>query len=510
MNNHPERNSASQTAGPGQTPADDRPKASPGTAPADDRPKAPPGTEPCISCTLPITDLNQEGQGIGRLDGLAVFVNGALPGDLAEIRITGRHSRYATGSLLRLIAPSPLRIRPACPVAARCGGCTLQALDYPAQLLLKRQQVVDALQRIGGFANAPDLVRPVLGMTGPLQPWHYRSKIQLPVAGSSDNPRIGFYAAGSHDVVDTPVCAVQPPVGDAIRDALRDHLRRFHIAPYQESSHTGLVRHLIIRLGFATGDIMVGLVLNGDDLPGQPEWILALQKAIAACHDPELPPLHLTSCYLTTNSARTNLIQTGEIRLIFGQAWIEEQLLGLRYRISPRSFFQVNPRQTEVLYATILRFANMTGQETILDLYCGTGSITLQLARQAKEAVGVEAIADAIDDARINAQINQISNARFITGKAEDITPGLVDSGLKDDLVVVDPPRKGCDRSLIETMIRLQPPRLIYVSCNPATLARDLALLQSSGYQVTDVQPIDLFPWTGHIESVVLISRGEK
>ena len=468
-----------------------------------------PDKDNILPCVLSITDLNQQGQGVGRLDGLTVFVSGTLPGDLAEIRITERHSHYAVGSLVRLIIPSPARIRPACPAAERCGGCTLQALDFPAQLILKRQQVVDALQRIGGLSNAPSLVRPVLGMTGPLQPWHYRSKIQLPVAGSSDKPLIGFYAAGSHDVVDTPACAVQPPVCDAIRDTLRDHLRQFHVEPYQETTHTGLVRHLIIRIGFATGDIMVGLVLNGADLPGQPEWIRALQDMIAACPDPDLPPMHLASSYLTTNSSRTNLIQTGEIRLIFGQPWIEEELLGLRYRISPRSFFQVNPRQTEVLYKAILRFASLTGRETVLDLYCGTGSITLQLARQAKEAIGVEAIADAIADARTNALINQIANARFIAGKTEDITPGLVDQGMKVDLVVVDPPRKGCDRSLIETMIRLQPAKLIYVSCNPATLARDLALLRPAGYQVTDVQPVDLFPWTGHIESVILMSRGE-
>ena len=463
--------------------------------------------------TLDITGLNQEGQGIGHLDGLTVFINGGLPGDRAEVRIESQRSRYAVASLANLITPSPSRIQPACPVAGRCGGCTLQALDYPAQLAWKRQQVVDALQRIGHLDSVSTLVRPVLGMTDPLKPWHYRSKVQLPVSGTWEHPEIGFYAANSHTLVDTTVCAIQPPVCDAIRETLREHLRTFRIDPYTEATHTGLVRHLVIRIGFATGQVMVGLVLNGDNLPGQETWIASLHQTIDSFHDPELPALKLACCYLSANRDRTNLIQTSEPQIIAGQAWIEEDLLGIRYRLSPLSFFQVNPRQTEILYATVLEMAALTGQETVLDLYCGTGSITLQVAKQARLVIGIEVVVPAVEDAIANARLNKISNVRFIAGRAEDLTQTLPDEipeFFPADLVIVDPPRKGCERSLIDTLIRINPPRLIYVSCNPATLARDLALLVPAGYRVEAVQPVDLFPWTGHIESIVLMSRDEK
>ncbi|MEA4889284.1 MAG: 23S rRNA (uracil(1939)-C(5))-methyltransferase RlmD [Clostridiaceae bacterium] len=468
-------------------------------------PKSQDGLQAGDSPVLELDSISQEGQGIGHHDGLTVFIEGGLPGDRVLARINRRMSHYAVGSIQKIIQPSPLRVQPACVQAKACGGCTLQTLAYPAQLAVKQQQVTDALQRIGHLDAAASLIRPIIGMS---DPWHYRAKVQLPVTGAADRPQIGFYAAGSHQVVDAQSCLIQHPICDAIREALREHIKTWQIPPYQEQTHSGLLRHLVIRLGLATGDVMVGLVLNGDSLPGQDEWVEHLKSVIAGFHG--ATSFQLTCFYLNINRERTNVIQTSDIRMIYGQGWIEEHILGLRYRISPLAFFQVNPLQTERLYAAVLELAALTGSETALDLYCGTGSITLQLARRAANVLGIEMIGEAIADARRNAELNAINNAKFLTGKAEDLLPGLVADGLKADLVVVDPPRKGCDGSLINTLIQLAAPRIIYVSCNPATLARDVALLQPAGYRVQAVQPVDMFPWSGHVETCVLITRVDK
>ncbi|HBP37184.1 MAG TPA: 23S rRNA (uracil(1939)-C(5))-methyltransferase RlmD [Clostridiales bacterium] len=456
--------------------------------------------------TLEITGISQEGQGIGRQQDLAVFVPGTIPGDRALVQIEQRKSRYAVGRAIKILQPAPDRITPACSRAAACGGCTLQAMAYPAQLAFKQQQVVDALERIGHVRQTQDLTRPILGMA---QPWHYRSKVQFPVAGRPDHPEIGFYTSRTHQVIDADACPIQPPVCDSIREIVRRHIVSHKIAPYDEIGHSGLLRHLIVRIGFFTGEVMIILVLNGESLPGWPALRDDLAAAIAGCRDPDLPPLQLSSFYININRERTNLILSEDCRLLAGQPWIEEKLLGLRYRISPLAFFQVNPRQTSRLYAAALELAGLTGAETVLDLYCGTGSITLQLARRAREAIGIEIIAAAIADAQTNALLNDITNVRFLTGAAETVLPDLIAGGLRPDIAVIDPPRKGCDPALIQTLAALPLKRIVYVSCNPATLARDIALLQPAGYRVAAVQPVDMFPWTGHVETVVLMSRVE-
>lgn len=454
-----------------------------------------------------ISDISTGGQGIGRLHGLTVFVPEAVPGDLALVRIDRIKSRYAVADLQGLISPSADRTIPHCAVFGDCGGCSLQMMAYAAQLAMKQTRVIETVNRIGQMTDAASKTQPIIGMD---EPWQYRSKVQFPVAGSAENPEIGFYATGSHRIVKTVDCPIQPPVCDAIRHLIVDHLREWSIEPYQEETHKGLLRHVVIRIGFFTGEVMVGLVINGKDLPGQDVLCEKLRALVAAGRDPRLPPLRLTCVYLNINRAQTNVIQSDECVLLYGRLWIEEKILGLHYRISPLSFFQVNPHQTQRLYQTVLDLAALTGSETVLDLYCGTGSISLLLARRAKAVLGMEIIPEAIADAKINASINGIANVNFVTGKAEDLLPQMLAGGHAADLVVLDPPRKGCDPALLDALITADIKKLIYVSCNPATLARDIAILRSGDYQVRLIQPVDMFPWTNHVETVVLMSKVQK
>ena len=455
---------------------------------------------------IDITDISQEGQGVGRLRGMTVFVPSSIPYDRVLIRVETVKNRYALASLQGLVKPSPDRVVPPCAASVECGGCTLQSMAYSAQLALKQRQVREALSRIGKAQDPGSLIRPIIGMD---DPWQYRSKVQFPVAGRADKPEIGFYAARSHQVIHTPFCPIQPPICDTIRDIIAGHMRQWAIEPYKEDSHSGLLRHIIVRIGFFTGEVMVGLIVNGDEFPGSKILCENLRAAIAIAKDPKLPPLQLACVYINKNSAQTNVIQSGECRILFGRPWIEEKILGLRYRISPLSFFQVNPRQTNKLYSVVLQLAELQGTETVFDLYCGTGSITLQLAQKAKTVIGIETVPEAIADARINAAINGIENAEFTVGKAEVLVPKLIAEGLQADLVVLDPPRKGCDNVLNNTLIESGIRRIVYISCNPATLARDVASYLDGGYKLQAVQPVDMFPWTGHVETVVLMSRTE-
>ncbi|MDW7656853.1 MAG: 23S rRNA (uracil(1939)-C(5))-methyltransferase RlmD [Bacillota bacterium] len=462
------------------------------------------GLQPGDSATLLIEDINHAGQGIGHVDGLTVFVQEAIPGDRVLVNVTRRHTGYAVADVLQLLQPSPYRIIPDCPQADRCGGCTLQMMQYEEQLRYKQQQVEQALTRIGRIILEPGIMQPIIGMD---DPWHYRGKAQFPIAGSVKEPLIGYYASRSHTVIDAPVCRIQYPVVDAIRETLRQHIRRWQVEPYRENDRQGLLRHLIVRIGYATGDIMVILVINGDSIPGQPELIQQLHACVQTHQEPELPLLRLRSVWLNINRATTNVIMGQEDRLIDGQPWIDEIILGIRSRISPQAFFQVNPRQTTRLYQQVLDMAALQGNEQVLDLYCGTGSITLQLARKAGWVLGIESHPAAVADARMNADLNGLANVTFSAGKTEDILPEWQKQGRSIDLVVLDPPRKGCDPAVTAALGDLQTPRLIYVSCNPATLARDLSQLQSYGYNVQRVQPVDLFPWTGHVETVVEIEK---
>ena len=456
---------------------------------------------------LEVTDISHEGHGIGHAGGLTVFVPNTVPGDQVMVRIEVLKSRYAVARLIKRHKPSPDRIEPGCIYAADCGGCTLQTLAYGAQLNLKQRQVREALTRIGKITNIDNTMRPILGMA---DPWHYRSKVQLPVSGTSQEPKIGVYAPNSHDVVDARICKVQPPVCDNIRSVVRDYIRTSHIEPYCEQDHTGLLRHLVIRLGFATGDVMVGLVLNGTDITSRDLLIQNLVDAIGAHEDPALPPLHLTCCFLNRNTQKGNTIQTADNEIVYGQGWIDEKILNLTYRISPQAFFQVNPRQTEKLFEQVIEMANLQGNENVLDLYCGTGSISLQLAKKARKVLGIEIVEAALREARDNARLNDLSNADFLAGQAEKLLPQLAENGWNPDLIVLDPPRKGCERAVIDSIVTMQTKRIVYVSCNPATLARDAAILQEAGYRIQAVQPVDLFPWTNHVETVVLITRAKE
>jgi 23S rRNA (uracil1939-C5)-methyltransferase len=456
---------------------------------------------------LLITGISQDGQGIGRYHGLTIFVDDTVPGDLVRVQVEKRLNRYAIGRPLEILQPSPDRITAACSQSATCGGCSLQIMAYPAQLRHKRQQVIDALERIGQVPNAGILTRPIIGMDSP---WQYRGNVQFSVSGSLNQPQIGFYQGRSHRVTGGADCPVLPPVCQVIRELASWHITQYRIVPYDDTSQTGLLRHLVVRIGFNTGDVMVILVLNGDAFPGWQILHDKLSAGISGCHDPNLPPLHLRSLFLNINRRRNSQILSKTCRLLAGQPWIQEQILGLTYRISPLAFFQVNPRQCERLFTAVLELAGLTGQETVLDLYCGTGSLTLQLAHRTREVIGIEVVADAVADAQVNARINGISNARFLTGAVEAVLPQLISEGIQAGAVVLDPPRKGCDSSLIPALAAIGPHKIIYVSCNPATLARDAALFRKAGYQVMVVQPVDMFPWTDHVETVLLMSREEK
>jgi 23S rRNA (uracil1939-C5)-methyltransferase len=382
---------------------------------------------------IEITGLNQHGQGVGRIDGLVVFVDNAVPGDLIEINLVEKHRQYAVGQLTAVIRPSRDRRLPLCPVADTCGGCALQNMDYQAQLTWKRQQVCDVLERISQIPNAGQLVEPAIGMASPM---YYRSKVQFPVSGTWQTPEIGFFARRSHSVVDHDTCMIQHPVSDVVRRVVRDYIWEYQVDPYQEATHQGLLRHVVVRIGQATGQVMVILVINGTQIPGSNELAASLKQAITA-----LPiqnaAFSLTSLYLNINQARTNVILGPENRLLAGAPTIEEILLGLHFRISPHSFFQVNPLQTAVLYQAAITAAGLTSEDTVLDLYCGTGSISLALAHQAGQVIGIESVAAAIEDARINARTNNLANVRFEVAKAEAWLPAALRNGLETPTAAV-------------------------------------------------------------------------
>jgi len=463
---------------------------------------------------IQITDLNQQGQGLGRLQGQVVFVDGTIPGDLVRLKRVLPQGNYALGQLEAVLAPSPDRITPFCPLADRCGGCALQPMRYEAQLEHKRRQVVQLLARIGQVEQAEDKVSATLGMQ---HPFHYRCKIQFPVRGTVKQPEIGFFARRSHTVVDGTTCEVGHPAGDLVRRLIRDYIREYQVKPYDEAHHTGSLRHVVVRVARRTGQVMVILVSRTLSLPATRELAqklseaLALLSPLAGDFAPDTPADQriyvLGSLVLNHQPAQTNLILGARQILLAGRDWIEEDLMGLRFRISPHSFFQVNPAQAEVLYAQAIALAALEPDDLALDLYCGTGTIALALAQKAGFVIGVESVAPAIDDARDNAARNGFANVRFEVAKAEDWLAGYAATATAQPAVaVIDPPRRGCDRTLLEALRQVPLKRLVYVSCNPATLARDVQILGPE-YQVRRVVPVDLFPWTDSIECVCLLER---
>ena len=468
---------------------------------------------------LTITDYTQEGLGIGHAGGMAVFVKDTVIGDRVNALITKVKKTYAFGRLVEILAESPDRVHPPCPVAAPCGGCQIQMMSYPAQLRYKQEKVRNCLIRIGGFSdlNEPDMpgqpcsgkpsqvdtqdfgpvMEPILGME---TPWRFRNKAQYPV-GRDKNGKLtaGFYAGRTHSIIACGDCLIGIEENREILDAVLGYMDENQIEPYNETSQTGLIRHVMIRKGFATGQIMVVLVINGTCLP----YAERLTEKLAAL------PCGLPTCLaVNRNERNTNVILGDETVILSGLPYIEDMLGDIRFRIGVRSFYQVNPVQTQKLYQTALEYAQLTGTETVWDLYCGIGTISLFLARRAAHVYGVEIIPEAIENARENARINGITNVDFFTGKTEEILPAQYEkTHIHADVIVVDPPRKGCEKAVLETMLALNPGRIVYVSCDPATLARDLKYLCTDAYQLQRIRPVDQFSHSTHCEVVVAMSR---
>ncbi len=445
---------------------------------------------------LPLTveRFGMDAEGVCRTgaQGFCVFVPGALPSERILARIVKVEKRHAFARIEEIIESSPDRREPPCPVYKRCGGCVAQHMAYEATLAFKRAQVQDCLSRIGGLDIA---VPEVLGMA---DPWRYRNKGAYPVAGQADAPRIGFYAPRTHEVIDAPGgCLIQRAEADAAVAVVRRWITEHRVAPYDELTHSGIVRHILVRSTQA-GQVMLVLVTRTADLPRQAELVAALRREVPA----------IASIQQNINDQRGNVILGKRMITLWGADTLEETLHGLTFRVSAQSFFQVNPVQTEALYALALDYAQLTGSETVIDAYCGAGTISLLLARHARKVIGIEVVPEAIADARHNARANGIGNAEFLCAEAERALPELVLQGLAPDVVVVDPPRKGCDPALLDAVLAAKPARVVYVSCNPATLARDAAHLAAGGYTATKVQPVDMFCWAGGIETVLLMERG--
>lgn len=444
-----------------------------------------------------IDDIGAQGEGIGRIDGFTIFVEGALPTELVRILIVKVKKNFGYGKLLEVLHPSKDRVVPKCPVAHQCGGCQLQHLSYPAQLAWKTKKVKDHFARIGGFQNI--IVSDAFGME---EPWHYRNKAQFPVGGTIQEPQIGFYAKRSHRIINTSNCMLQHTVNETILAVIRNFVTEFEISLYDETIHRGLVRHIMTRVGKKTGEIMVCIVINGKRLPHSDILVKRLRQISG-----------VVSIVLNQNTENTNVILGKNTQTLWGKSEIIDYIGEISFKISPLSFYQVNPIQTQVLYQTALDFADLQGNETVFDLYCGIGTMSLFFAQKAKQVYGVEIVPEAIADAKQNAKQNQIENVQFMVGAAEKIIPELyAQTKLSADVVVVDPPRKGCDTKLLDTIASMQPQKVVYVSCDSATLARDLAYLCQYGFEIKQVQVVDMFPQTVHTETVVQLSyqKSEK
>ena len=456
-----------------------------------------------------IEDIGVGGEGIGKVDGYTLFIKDAIIGDVVEAKVMKAKKNYGYARLMNVLTPSKDRVEePVCPMARKCGGCQIQEMKYPAQLAFKESKVRGNLERIGEVPGEllDQIMHPAVGMDGEgMQPFRYRNKAQFPIGTDKDGRVIaGFYAGRTHSIIENTDCALGVEVNEEILNCILDFMEEFKIPAYDEVKHKGLVRHVLLRYGFKTDEIMVCLVING--------------KTIPHCHDlvgrlRQIPGM--TSITFSTNTAKTNVIMGDTIRLLWGQEFITDYIGEIKYQISPLSFYQVNPVQTEKLYGLALDYAGLTGNEAVWDLYCGIGTISLFLAKKAKQVYGVEIVPQAIDDAKNNAKINDITNAEFYVGKAEEVLPEYYKEYEKThngetahaDVIVVDPPRKGCEESLLQTIVDMQPEKVVYVSCDSATLARDVKFLRANGYELKDVTPVDQFPHTVHVETVVLLSQ---
>lgn len=444
---------------------------------------------------IELDNLAHGGECVGHFaDGLAVFVPGGIPGERVKIRITVKKKNYARGELLKVLQPAEARTEPVCSVADGCGGCQLQHVDYQEQLLHKKQMVIDLLKRIGGFENIK-----VNDPIGADYPFNYRNKAQFPLTKTEDKKiATGFYKKGSHNVVVNESCIIQHPLINRIVARTLAVLNDYEMSVYNEKTHRGLLRHLVIRTGVCTNQALLTIVTSRKTFKDGKEIASKLLQQI-----PEL-----VGVIQNINREKTNVIMGCKNIILAGQDYYLDFIGNVRFKISPFSFFQVNTLQTRKLYDIVKKYANLAGKETVLDAYCGIGSIALYLADGAKKVIGIEEVAMAIEDARENARLNNIDNCQFITGRVEEILPRLVKDGLKPDLVVFDPPRKGLDERVIKVINKIQLARIIYVSCNPATLSRDLARMKEN-YEIKAIQPVDMFPQTYHVETVVSLQLKE-
>lgn len=501
-----------------------------------------------------IIDQGTTGEGIGKIDGYALFVKDTVIGDVVRVKIMKAKKNYAFAKLMEIVTPSPYRVEPVCPKASSCGGCQLQAMNYQQQLKFKQEKVYNNIKRIGGITDFE--MKPIMGMeelciAGKEEngPFHYRNKAQFPVGLNRDGKIVsGFYAGRTHSIVEVDTCALgiergeselykgtcdetesgeaafgeiehgkascdekairevprkeeQLDVNAQVMETIKIFMGQWAVKPYDEKSHKGFIRHVLIRIGAKTGQVMVCVVINGEKLPHAGELVEQLLK---------IPGMSDIS--FNINKEKSNVILGEEIVSLYGPGYIEDYIGDVKFRISPLSFFQVNPTQTEKLYGKALEYAGLTGNETVWDLYCGIGSISLFLAKSAKKVIGVEIVPEAVEDAKVNAAINEIDNAEFLVGAAEKVVPEYFkehqgEPECTPDVIVVDPPRKGCDVALLETMVQMAPDRIVYVSCDSATLARDLKWLEGNGYKLVEVTPCDMFGQTVHVECVTLLQR---
>ncbi len=443
-----------------------------------------------------IVDIGQGGVGIGKYEGFTVFVDGGLIQDKIKVKITKSKKNYAVGDMVEIIEKSPFRVARKCSESLRqCGGCQIQELDYQKQLDIKTNEVKQVISRIGKLDDV--VVHDTLGME---HPFRYRNKAQFPIQKKDNMPVIGFYKKKSHDLISTDECIIQHEVNDKIIKIIKTYIRAYNVSIYDEKTHKGLLRHVVTKVGFTTGEVMIVLVANGKKLPYLKELASVLKENIPG----------FKTLVVNVNTQKTNVILGKENIVAYGDGMIRDYIGELVFEISPLSFFQVNPLQTEVLYNKALEYANLGENDTVFDIYCGIGTISLFLAQKAKKVYGIEIVEDAIKDAKRNAKINNMDNVEFYVGKAEEVVPKMYKEGKRANVVVVDPPRKGCDEKVLDTIISMQPDRVVYVSCNPSTLARDLAYLNERGYKCHEIQPVDMFPHSVHVECVVLMSRVEK
>ena len=439
------------------------------------------------------TDLTSEGFGVAKVDdGYTIFVEKALPGEKAKIRLEKVKKRYAYGKLVELYTKSPDRIDIPSHELPKYGGCQLQHMTYERQLQFKQNVVEQALKRIGGLDEV--VVHPIIGMENP---WHYRNKTTVPVGEKNGKLVAGFYRPRSHKIVDTDDNVIHiEEINEAVR-VVKEAAIRLGIPPYNETEHTGVLRHIMARYGLATGELMVGVITRTEELPHKEELVEEIVS--------RLPKVK--SVIQNINPKRTNVILGEESKVLWGNEVIYDNIGDIRFAISAHSFYQVNPVQTKVLYDKALEYADLTGEETVIDAYCGIGTISLFLAKKAKKVYGIEVVPEAIEDAKRNAEQNGITNTEFLVGKAEEVIVDLAEEGIAADVVVVDPPRKGCDEVLLKTIIEMKPKKVVYVSCNPSTLARDLRILEDGGYRTLEVQPVDMFPQTTHVECCALLIK---